>query len=87
MKIKTKYDIGEYVKCKVTDFKGVVMAITLYDTGCLHYALLSKKIAGNGKPSDWHWLDETRLISLNKKIFIFGESTATGGPQPNAPSN
>lgn len=85
MEIKTKYKLGEVLKCKVTGFKGVAMAITLYDTGCLHYALLAKKLNGNGKPADWHWLDESRLKSTGKITFGFDKSKSVGGPQANAP--
>jgi hypothetical protein len=78
-----KFSLHAIVKDKVTGFTGVILGRTDYATGCLQYGVLSQKLAKDGKPSEWVWFDETRLILTGKKIQPL---TKIGGPSPLAPS-
>lgn len=80
-----KFELGEIIKDKVTGFQGVAMARTEYFTDCAHYGLCSQTLEG-GKPLDWVWFDETRLVKVDEIPKIERESrTPTSGAVPNAP--
>lgn len=80
-----KFEMGEVLKDKVTGFQGVVMARTEYFTDCTHYGLCSQTLK-DGKPIDWEWLDETRLIQVAGAERIVKESRkSTSGLYSNAP--
>lgn len=80
-----KFELGEVLKDKVTGFQGVVMARTEYFTDCIHYGLCSQTLK-DGKPIDWEWLDETRLIQVAGAERIVKESRkSTSGSYSNAP--
>jgi len=84
-----KFKIGKTLKERVTGFQGVVMAITIYSTGCIHYGLLNPKLNKNGEASEWQWFDESRLEKVDKKIIQFStkENKPTSGVFPNPPEN
>lgn len=84
------YELGEVLKDIVTGYEGVVMARTDYLTGCNHYGLLKQKLGKEGKPEDWQWFDEKRLVKVPKKKKIELESRQNneegpGGPAPTPP--
>ena len=43
-----KFDCGDLLQDRVTLFNGIVMAITRYSTGCIHYGLLPLKLNEKG---------------------------------------
>jgi hypothetical protein len=71
--------LGKVYKDSITGFTGMAMGRTVYLHGCISVALLSLKLPKDGKPNDWVWFDEPRLISRSK--------ATAGGPQPLAPSH
>lgn len=81
-----KFELGEILKDKITGFKGVVMGRTEYFTDCDHYGLCSQELK-DGKPIDWEWFDDTRLVKVGgKKIEKEPrEKKRTSGPFPAAP--
>jgi len=80
-----KFELGEILKDRVTGFGGVVMGRTEYFTDCTHYGLCSQSLK-DGKPMDWEWFDETRLVRVKGAKKIERESRVpTSGPEPNAP--
>jgi len=82
------FELGEILKDKITGFKGVVMGRTEYFTDCIHYGLLSQKLSDSGKPIDWQWFDETRLIKVKGVKKVEKEPRkSTSGLYPNAPEN
>ena len=80
--IDHKYDIGDMLEDKVTGYKGVVMGITYYATGCVHYALQSRIIGRDDKLPEWQWMDETRLDRIEEKAVEFNGRQATSGVFP-----
>jgi len=78
-----KYILGEVLRDKITGFSGVVMGITLYYTGCIHYGLCSQELS-YGKPLEWQWFDESRIIREHKIMFEMQE-TPTSGEFQNPP--
>lgn len=79
-----KFELGQVVKEKVTGFTGVIMGRTDYITGCKQYGLLSQRLRKDtGKPVEWQWFDEERLVMVGKKISLVD---SIGGPQSAAPS-
>ncbi len=46
---KPKFDLGDLLEDKVTGYKGVVMAVSFYSTGCIHYGLSLTKAGKDGK--------------------------------------
>jgi len=84
--IAHKFEISDMLEDNVSGFAGVVMAITKYSTGCLHYGLQSNKLKDE-KPIDWEWFDESRLTRTKKNAVKFQYTEKpTSGPEPNAPS-
>lgn len=77
-----KYDLNIEVKDVVTDFTGIIMGRTEYNTGCNQYGVCPRKLKKDGSTPDWHWFDETRIKPTGKKIKIV---KANGGPHPTAP--
>ena len=59
-----KFELGMILKDKITGFQGVAMAHTEYLTECVHYGICSQSLQ-NGKPIEWEWFDEARLILVN----------------------
>ena len=80
-----KYELGTVLRDLVTNFKGVVMGRTQYYTGCNHYGLISQKMTEKGRPDEWQWLDETRLIPTGEKQIVLGGAKPSSGPHSNAP--
>ncbi len=80
-----EFEVGEILKDKITGFEGVVLGRTEYHTGCNHYGLQSKSLK-DGKPIDWEWFDETRLMHVEGSEKMLQETRKpTSGPHPNAP--
>lgn len=64
-----EFNLGEWVKDKITNYSGVVMGRTQYLTQCNVYGVLSTNLnKEQNKPADWAWFDEPRLIRENKKM-------------------
>jgi len=84
-----KFELGEVLKDKITGFQGVATARTEYFTDCEHYGLASQSLGQDGKPIDWEWFDETRLVKVKGKKRVMKESRTpskpTSGPYPDAP--
>jgi len=78
-----KFELNQGVEDVVTGFKGIIMAVTEYNTGCVQYGISPRKMTDDGKVPEWIWLDGSRLISTEDAINI---QPAIGGPHPNAPS-
>jgi hypothetical protein len=80
-----EFELGEVLKDKVTGFQGVAMGRTEYFTDCSHYGLCSQSLK-DGKPMEWEWFDETRLVRVEGAEKVVKEPrTPTSGPHPNAP--
>jgi len=80
-----KFELGEILKDKITGFQGVAMARTEYFTDCVHYGICQQSL-NNGKPGDWEWFDETRIIKVKGSKKIIKEvRKPMSGPYPNSP--
>lgn len=64
-----KFNLGEEVQEIVTGFTGIVMTRTEFLTGCVHYAVGYRGLI-DGKPIDWEWFDESRLIKIGDGITL-----------------
>jgi hypothetical protein len=58
--------MNDILKDRVSGFKGMVLGITKYDTGCTHYGLAPTQVSKDGLVSDWQWFDESRLTLVKK---------------------
>ena len=85
MKIKAKYEMGDLLRDAVSGFTGIVMGVTAYSTGCVHYGLTPQKLKDDGAPSDWEWFDQSRLVLVNEGVVKFDRYEATSGAFPNPP--
>lgn len=76
--------LGETVKDLITGVEGIVMARTVYLTGCSHIGV-QQKAKDDGSVPDWYWTDERRFIVLEVPVFSFdnGIEEDLGGPAPN----
>lgn len=80
-----KFEMGEVVKDRVTGFKGVILAQSLYFTGCRHYGLCAQGLKDE-RPIPWEWFDETRLVKVKgAKKVVMKPREERSGPHPNAP--
>ena len=48
-----KFGMYDVLKDKVSGFKGKVLGIGYYATGCIHYALAPMKVGKDGLVMDW----------------------------------
>ncbi len=79
----TKFNLGDQLKDWVSGFSGVVMGITHYATGCIHYGLAARTVGKNGTPMSWEWFDESRLKLVRKNVANLRIDTPTSGPDMN----
>jgi hypothetical protein len=79
----TKFSMHDVLKDKVSGLKGVVLGITFYDTGCIHYGLAPQKLKEDGTVHDWTWFDESRL-ELVKSAVVEKVLVRRSGPDMNA---
>ena len=79
---KRKFELNQEVKDVVTGFKGIIMGITEYNTGCIQYGVCPQKLDKNGKTPEWLWFNGSRLKVTGKGLDI---KPAIGGPHPTAP--
>lgn len=76
-----KISLNQEVKDVVTGFKGIIMGITEYNTGCIQYGVASQKLNKDGRTTDWLWFDGSRLIGTGKSLNI---KPTLGGPHQTA---
>jgi len=83
--MSVKFELGEVLKDKISGFQGVAMARCEYFTDCIHYGLCSQTMQ-NGKPMEWEYFDETRLVRVKGAKKIEKETRVpTSGIYPNPP--
>jgi len=74
-----KFGLNDLVKDTLTGFKGVVVARSQWQNGCIRYGVQSQKLH-EGKLVEEQWLDEQRLelvqAAPEKRV-----GTKLGGPQ------
>ena len=75
---KAKFGFYDILQDRISKFKGQVVAISHYATGCIHYALQSEKLSKEGKPLDWEYFDESRMDLIKKHEPE--KKKPTGGP-------
>lgn len=83
--LENDFGMGDLLKDKVTGYEGVVMGITLYFTGCVHYGLSSRKVKEDGTINSWEWFDSTRLDLVKEKqveFRLFEKPTSGNFPNP-----
>jgi len=79
MEIETEFNMLDELKDTVTGFKGKVLAITLYQTGCTHYSLQTP-MGKDGKVAEWESFDASRLVLVKAAKPV--KVKPTGGPAP-----
>jgi hypothetical protein len=84
--INHKFNLGDKLKDSVTGYSGVVVGITKYATGCIHYGLQSDRTKEN-KPQEWEWFDESRMSLVKKQAVKFNLEKPVSGNFPNAPNH
>lgn len=63
---QAKFNQNDILKDKVSGFKGQVLGITFYATGCTHYGLAPLKTKADGSVADWQWFDESRMLLVKE---------------------
>lgn len=80
---KAKFGMNDILKDRVSGYKGQVMGITFYETGCTHYGLAPLKVKDDGSVATWEWFDESRMVFVK---HTSRESTEpSSGPDMNRP--
>lgn len=92
---KSKVNLGDEVKDKVTGFKGIVTSITLFLNGCTRCGV-QPKMGKDGKVPDGLSFDEPQLEVVKRKAVasenqnLLDEAAnpraKTGGPMGRAPT-
>lgn len=80
MTIKSRFEFGQKVKDKHTQFVGAVVGITLFEYGCLRISVLPETLK-DGKPQGTEWIDEQRLDAVSGQGSE-ETSAEAGGPSP-----
>jgi len=81
---KFKFELGETLQCKVTEFTGIATAKVEYLNGCIQYCLVPKIGADNKRPNG-EYIDQGQLSKINNGISV--EQSDTGGPQRDCPKH
>lgn len=76
-----KFKCGDFVKDKVTNFKGIIISRSEYLTGCNRYALQSKELY-QGKPVEWQHFDEDQLEEVKGGNIKIKSDKSKGGYKP-----
>ena len=76
MIIESKFKFGDILKDKITSYRGTVMVVAKYHTGCISYGLLTSKLKDNGEIPDRQWIDECRLELVDSKHNLFHHTVA-----------
>lgn len=79
---ETKFGMNDVLQDKISGFKGQVLGITFYDTGCIHYGLAPLKVKPDGSVATWEWFDESRM-KLVKAAAKQTSAIAKSGPDMN----
>lgn len=56
----SKFELYQSIKDVVSGFEGIIMAISEYHNGAIHYGIASRKLKDDGSVREWEWFDETR---------------------------
>ena len=56
-----KYTFGDELRDKVSGFTGIVVGVTYYATGCIHYGLQAKVKKDSDVIPSWQWIDQSQL--------------------------
>ena len=82
MNFNSKFEMRDVLVEDVTGFKGTVLSISFYDTGCVHYGICGAELKPDGSVHEWQWFDQSRL-SLVKAAKKPKPNLGTGGPDKN----
>jgi len=75
----TAIGLGDYVRDRVTGFRGIVTGITYWLNGCIRVGIQGEKL-NSGVPSETQWIDDVQLTVVTKgKIGVRPE---VGGARP-----
>ena len=78
-------DLGKEAEDKITGFKGIVIGVSQWLTGC-NQACLKPKVDKDGKLEEGQWFDEGEVFVIGKGITSKEvESKANGGPRRDQP--
>jgi heat shock protein HspQ len=61
-----KFNLGDDVKDSITGFKGAVVVLAEFLTGCKRIGVQSREMK-DGKPVEWTMFDEDQLVLVKKK--------------------
>ncbi len=78
-----KFEFGDLLRDKVTNYEGYCLGRSEYSTGCRHYGMLAEGETKEGKLKEWEWFDESRLEVAHGKMIDLNTKKPEGGPQPN----
>jgi len=84
-----KFELGQKVRCIITDFEGIITARCEYLTGCIQYCVTPKTDKKDQKYKMGPYLDEDQLVLVDKGIRTKPKEVkrvATGGPQISKPT-
>jgi len=70
--------LGMKAKDKVTGFKGIIMARTVFLNGCVKYTLQPELNKKDGTIPSEAWFDEQQIEIIDEGVAI--EQRKTGGP-------
>jgi hypothetical protein len=79
-----KYDLGVEVKCKITGFKGVIVARSQWLNNCNTYGVKSRELK-DGKPMENQFFDEPSLELVAPEAEPIPAKRTTGGPCESIP--
>lgn len=78
--MKGDVQLGDEARDKITGFRGIVVSISKWLTGCDRYAL-QPPIDKDGKVPDIWWVDEPMLELVKVGEHRLKAPVKTGGPQ------
>jgi hypothetical protein len=82
----TPIDLGDRVRCKVTNLEGIVMGMTRYLYGCVRVGIQPAALH-QGRPVEAYWVDLPQLELVDRGVVaVKPAERETGGPMPSIPT-
>ena len=78
--------LGDQVEDSYSGYRGMVVGIAYYLTGCVTCCVKPYGLDDAGKPIEGEWLDSSRLVLLEETEEHVAIENTTGGPQDSVPS-
>ncbi len=82
MEIKTKFELGDRLRCRISGLVGMADQFRVFINGCHQYSIQQSGIDKDGKIKTSYWIDEAQLEFIDKGLNAKApvKTSTVGGP-------